>query len=320
MTHLCLFSAPFDFMPDVQQNYQAVMTTVFREIWDRDQLGDCSQVNVWVVNPGQRFVIDDSIFPLFPKLNILITPSTGRNHIDLDTCQKREIAVYSLLDDRVGMETIAASPEFTFLLILNTLRRIDIGMQEVTKRSWRQREDKLRGFELRDKKVGLVGLGRIGRRLKQYCQAFGAGVIYHDPYVQDPSLVHYELKDLFRECDVVCICCILNHETKDMINKVLLKQLRKNACLINTSRGEVLNESDLLEVLREREDLRVGLDVITGEVTNEHLKSPLMKLHDQGQIVITPHIAGATVESQTKAAKIALSLLKRYLQDTERVS
>lgn len=309
----CLFSAPFSFMPDIQKDFQAVIPTVFREIWDKGELKPDPVLTAWVMNPGQHFVIDDEVLNLLPNLDVLVTPSTGRNHIDLVACGRRGIPVYSLLDDRDALDTISASAEFTFLLLLNTLRRLDIALQEVSARRWRKREHLMRGRELSGKKVGLVGFGRIGHRLARYCIAFEAEVVYHDPYVEDEEFQAYSLEELFSQCDVVCICCTLSPETTGMINRSLLMRLREGACLINTSRGEVINEQDLVAVLETRPDLRVGLDVLAGEVTNAHLASPLLEMHDRGQIVITPHIAGATVESQTNAARIALWLLKNHL-------
>jgi lactate dehydrogenase-like 2-hydroxyacid dehydrogenase len=100
-----------------------------------------------------------------------------------------------------------------------------------------------------------------------------------------------------------------------MINYELLSKLKPKACLINSSRGEVLNEEDLLRLLQERPDIRVGLDVLAGEVLNKHNSSPLMSIHDEGRIVITPHIVGATVESQSKAALIALGLMQQFFSE-----
>jgi phosphoglycerate dehydrogenase-like enzyme len=262
------------------------------------------------VNPGQRFVIDETVLKLYPKLSAIITPSTGSNHIKKEVCQQRDIRVYTLLDDRVTLNSISASAEFTFLLLLNTLRRLDVAQQEVSEGRWREREDMLRGHELYGKQVGLVGLGRIGQRLARWCTAFDARVAYYDPYVKNPAYACWPLEKIFSDSDAVCVCCLLTPETKGMIDQSLLQRLKPGASFINTSRGEVLCERDLVQVLRKRTDLRVALDVLTGEVTDTHLTSPLIEMHQRGQIIISPHIAGATFESQTKAAIGALNLLK----------
>lgn len=313
MSEKCLFSAPFSFLaPDFQERYRKFIPTTFREIWDRDGLFLDDQVVAWVVNPGQRFLVDEIALDNYPNLRVLITPSTGTNHINMDACSKRGIPVFGLLDNRECLNTITASAEFSFLLLLNTLRRLDIAVSEVSVGRWRHREDELRGNELSGKLVGIVGFGRIGKKLARYNSAFDADVVYHDPYVEDDSYPNIALETLFERSDIVCISCTLNSETMGLIDKSLLVRLKKNACLINTSRGEIIVEDDLATVLAERPDLRVGLDVVAGEVTNTQFDSPLLKFHRQGRIVITPHIAGATVESQTKAALCALELLKQH--------
>jgi phosphoglycerate dehydrogenase-like enzyme len=315
MTGKCLFSAPYSFFPQsVLADYQQVLPTTFREIWDRSDLQPDSTITAWVMNPGQRFVITADVLDLFPNLEVLVTPSTGTNHIDRQVCEARGLPVFGLLDDKAGLNTISASAEFTFLLLLNTLRRLDIAIQEVKEGRWRHREDALRGNELSGKRVGLVGYGRIGKRLARWCTSFDAQVRFYDPYVDDQDFPRLSLEEIFSTSDVVCICPTLTAETRGIINQPLLASLPPNACLVNTSRGEVVDEAALVAVLQARPDLRVGLDVLPGEVTNTHLASPLIELHRQGRIVVTPHIAGATVESQSKAALLALGLLKRYLE------
>lgn len=312
-TASCLFSAPFSFLGWLQEEYRRLMPTTFREIWDRAELAPDTALTAWVVNPGQRFTVDHAVLEAFPALSVLVTPSTGRNHLDEEACRERRIAVYSLQDDREGLEGISASAEFTFLLLLNTLRRLDLAVREVSEGRWRSREGLLRGHELQGKQVGLLGLGRIGRRVARWCAAFGARVVYYDPGVAGdyPAV---SLEELFARSDVVCICCSLNQDTSGLIGADLLNRLKPGASLVNTSRGEVLVETDLARLLERRVDLRVGLDVITGEACGAQGESPLMRFHREGRIVITPHLAGATVESQTQAARIALGLLQRHLE------
>ena len=322
-THgICLFSAPFAFLGDLRAKYDAVMPTVFREIWERRDTRRDPSVRAWVVNPGQGFVIDAGVLDEYPSLEVLVTPSTGTNHIDREACARRKVVLYGLLDDREGLEQIAASAEFTFLLLLTVLRRLDVGIAEVGLGHWRDREDLLRGHELAGKQVGLVGFGRIGRRLAGYCKVFGAHAAYYDPYVTEASIQGWSLEQIFERSAVVCVCCALTVETHGMIGRNLLARLPPGGVLINTSRGEVIVEADLVAVLTKRPDLRVGLDVLSGEVRGTWRESPLLPFRDSGRLVITPHMAGATVESQQKAARSALGLLRRHLgrQSSGRVS
>jgi len=225
----------------------------------------------------------EEILNAYPHLRVLATASTGTNHIDLAACAERGIKVISLLDDREGLNTISASAEWTFKLVLEGLR---------LKRPY---------HELQGSTVGLVGFGRIGRKVYGWCQGFGADVTWTD------DATHGTLISLFRRCDVVVICCTLNEQTTGMVNYDLLRRLPPEAVLVNTARGEVINEPDLCRFMAERPDVRVCLDVVTGEVDGTANPERLRQLG----AYVSDHIAGETYESRTKAARIILELLKK---------
>lgn len=310
-----LFSAPYDFLSDAVRARFEALDTRFVVAWHPDDLDDKHDGLAWVPNPGQHFVIDDDILERFPRLRVVATPSTGTNHVDVDACARRGVRVFSLLDDRDALERISSSAEFTFLLLLNGLRRLDVGMQEVRDGRWRSREDLLRGHELQGKTVGLIGFGRIGRKLAAYCEPFGARVRYFDPYVPSAGDQRADrvprLHDVWEEADIIVVCCQFNEETRGMIRGDLIERCRTGALIVNTSRGEIIDENELSEVLARRPDIRFCADVVTGEVSDRHEESPLMALFRAGRIVLTPHIAGATTESQEKAAVITLEFLER---------
>jgi len=307
-----LFSAPYSFLGPVKDAYASFLPTEFREIWKREEVTPDPALTVWAPNPGQSFIIDDAALALFPALEVVATPSTGSNHIDRAACARRGVSVYSLLDNRPGLDRISASAEFTFLLLHNAMRRLDRGLIEVTEGRWRAREDFLRGNELQGKTVGLIGYGRIGRRMKRYCEAFDATVVCHDPYAPDVDIDVWPMAEIFAKADAVVVCCQLTEETRGMIGRDLFASMREWAVLVNTSRGEVLDEAALAGVLAARSDLRVAVDVLAGEVTGQTGASPLLPFHRSGQMVITPHIAGACYESQSKAAAATLELLQRH--------
>lgn len=270
-----LFTAPVDFDLELWARYQDTFDLV------------TDGAEVWVCNPKQRFTITGNYLDRnMPGLRLLATPSTGTNHIDLKACEERGIKALSLLDDRDGLETIRASSEFTFKLLLDALRMPP-------------------ARELHGRYVGLVGYGRIGRNIARWCFAFGAHILASDPHVE--TLYSYPLHKLFKECDAVVICCTLNDETRGMITGDLLRLLRPGAVLVNTSRGEVIVEDDLIEVLRKRQDLRVILDVVSGEATGTQRPERLQELG----AIVTPHIAGETYDSRTKAAHIIFDLIRK---------
>lgn len=266
------FDAPIDFDLALMKEYTYLMPYAQTN----------EQVTVLVVDPSGYKWTRERLAEL-PNLKILATPSTGNNHVDLDELKRRGIKFLSLLDDRKGLDTISASAEFTFKLLLDAMRLYP-------------------PRELQDRLVGLVGYGRIGKRMMRWCLAFGATVVYHDPY-QDGGI---SLEALFKSCDAVVVCSTYNDETRGMIDGKLLRLMKRGAALVNTARGEIINERDLLTVMDERPELRVAVDVVCGLVDGTANQNALRA---RGAIV-TDHIAGATYDSRTKAARIILNLLR----------
>ena len=226
----------------------------------------------------------------------IATPSTGTDHIDLEFFRFQGVHVYCLLDDREALSEIHASSEYTFMAILMGLRRIDRLIGSLDRRE--------AGHELYQKRVGIVGMGRNGSNLRKWCNAFGASVAWYDPYV-----VSYQgggLSKLFEVSDIVVLTCSYNVETYHMIDRPLLESMKEGAVLVNTSRGAVINEPDLIDVLRIRRDITAVLDVLEGEIEGRAKNSPLWFMKN---VIVTPHIAGHTVESIEKAHAIAERLL-----------
>ena len=292
----CLFSAPFNFLNKNIFSNVANYKFFFSEIWKHSEIKKNTKITSWIVNPGQNFLINEKVLKFYPKLKTIITPSTGTNHIDLKVCKKNKIKVFSLLNKRKDLNKIRASSEFTFLLALNALRRLDIAFNEVDQNRWRHRESLLRGKEIFGKTVGVVGFGRIGSNLGRWFTSFGAKVIYHDPIKKIKKFKKKSIDSVFRE--------------SDLIYSQNLNLMKKNSILVNTSRGETINEKDLIKFLKKRKDIFFTTDVLSGETEGTNLKSGLIDLHKNRRVLISPHIAGATLESQSQAANIAIKFLK----------
>lgn len=311
----CLFAAPFDFIPDIEREYSAVIETEFREVWDESDLSVDERVTAWVTHPGYSFRITPELARrYFPNLEVLVTASTGSNYIAVEELRTAGVAFYCLLDDRDALERISASAEGAFLLLLNAMRGrgLTYAVNEIRNHRWRENEDEMRGHELQGKRVGIVGLGRIGRRLARYCRAFEAVVGYYDPYVTADLPRFATLEALFESSDVVVVACTLNDETEGMIGGDLLRLLHPEAVFVNGARAQIVDEVALADVLRANPKIRAGLDVLSGENDGTVHENPLIPFLETHQIAVTPHIAGATVESQSKAALIALSLIRQH--------
>lgn len=277
---MLLFTAPLDFERSV---YDELISLFPLPNGPED-------VRIWLCNPKADFVIDDEVLKGYPALQIIATPSTGTNHIDLAACKKRNIKVLSLLNDRKGLNKITASSEFTLLMLLMSFRSVS--------------------KEVSGKNIGLVGYGRIGQNLHRYLGALQANVVFYDPARVDST----GLKELFFHSDVVIICCELNDTSRGMVDFGLLSSMRNGAILVNTARAEVISEVDLIEFLHAREDITYATDVLHNEVTGKSETSKELLMQTKADVLVTPHVAGETFESRTKAARIILELLKNEMR------
>lgn len=279
---------------------------------------DFAKYHGLIVDPGANYKIDKKYLSKFKNLKIIVTPSTGVNHIDLEYCLSNNIVVKSLINNRKYLEKITASAEFTFFLIMSSIRKIKKVNSSLYKAKWRLNENELRGRELFNKKVGIIGLGRIGKKLQKYLYSFETKTIFYDPYVQKYNKKYIKktslLKKIFKECDIICICCYLTEETKDLINYNYLKLLKKDSVLVNSARGEIVVEKDLLRIIKERKDIYVSLDVLRNEQNNIEENILFKKSFKLPNLYITPHIAGLTYESQNKAGIFAIKEINKFFK------
>jgi D-3-phosphoglycerate dehydrogenase len=269
---------------------------------------------VLVVRLGLR--VDREVLEAGETLLVVGTPTTGLDHIDLQAAQERGVAVLSLKGERLFLDQVYATAEHTFALLLSLVRRIPAAFQGVKNYEWRR--DLYRGGELSGKTLGIVGCGRLGSMVARYAMAFGMRVFVYDPY--KPRLPQgittcSTLAELLSACDVVSIHVPLNPETEGMFSAGQLAQLRPGAILINTARGAVLDEAALLHALESGRLAGAALDVLC----NEHdvaqvAANPLIEFarrHDN--LIITPHIGGATQESIEKADLFIAQKIGKYL-------
>ena len=260
-----------------------------------------------IVNPGTDVFLDKNHFSKYPSLKVVGTPSTGVNHLDMGYLGLRNITVKCLLDNRDVLENIHASAEFTWLHIMNAFRKFVPAVNNVKR--WREdsNEKLLRSNELAGKTIGIVGLGRIGRKIARYATAFGMNVKYYDPYVENKHYNKVFSLTNLKQVDILCISCYLTEETKGLISEGILDGFKDNLIVVNTSRGEVVDESYIYDLIV-KDKIFYSCDVLCNEQDIQTLsKSPLFNL-ERDNIVITPHVAGATIESQTKALRGILDL------------
>ena len=252
---------------------------------------------------------------MFPNLEIIATPSTGKSHIDQKACDELGVRVVGLLDTDLVKE-ISASSEFTFLLCLASIRNLRSAMEEVANGNWRNVETNLRSREIKELSVGIIGLGRIGTNLTKYFNAMGATTLGYDPFlptdVVPPCVkVCSSLEEMLPMADVIIISVVLNSQTKSMVNSAFIENMKTGAVLINTSRGDVIEENAVVNGLKSKKIRACAVDVLSKENEPNFLQgSPLFRYSmENHNVIITPHIAGLTTDSETKAQVAALKLI-----------
>ena len=192
--------------------------------------------------------------------------------------------------------------------MINLQRKIFQSFQSVKNKKWDYTS--FIGQELASLTIGIIGLGRLGSLMAKYAKAFGMKVFYYDPFKKDKKFKKVNLKELIEKSDVISIHAHVNNQTKYLINKKSLKVTKKKPIIINTSRGEIVKEEDIIWALKNKVISGYGTDVIEKEFTDIK-KSPIIKNIKKYNIIVTPHIGGMTHQGQSRAYSYAINKLKK---------
>lgn len=242
-----------------------------------------------------------------PRLKFICVLATGYNVVDVTAARARGVGVSNV--PVYGTDTVA---EFVLSVLLNFYRQPQLHGDLVARGEWAKSSDfcfwrtPLR--ELAGKTFGIVGFGRIGRRVGELAAAFKMKVITHSPHRRESPGYPFawrELPELFAEADVVSLHCRLTPENTGFVNRALIERMKPSAFLINTARGQLVREEDLAEALNSGRIAGAALDVLAVEPAKAD--NPLLQARN---IIVTPHIAWATLEArqrlmQTTADNIA---------------
>jgi len=250
-----------------------------------------------------RHQIDEELMERAPRLKVIVSPTTGLNHIDMEEAARRGIRVLSLRGETEFLKSVHATAEHTVGLILGLIRRVPDAKSHVLGGGWNR--DLFRGNELAGKVAGIVGYGRLGRIVARLLLAFEMRVLASDPHVWttdvDPGVQIVPLNELLRQADLVTLHVNLYAETTGFFGKEHFAQMKSGAWFVNTARGELVDEGALLEGLRSGHVRGAALDVLTDERSAGMGSHPLVQYARRHEnLLITPHIGGCTVESMEK--------------------
>lgn len=245
-----------------------------------------------LVEATTRLPLDADAFTSAPRLRVVSVAGTGDAHIDRDAAAAHGIVIRTLTEDRALLDTLEPTAEHAWALLLACARRITEASEHVLTGGWER--ERFPGVLLDGQRLGILGLGRLGRKVARYGAAFGMHVVAHDHTdhaVPPDGVTMVDLDTLFATADVLTIHVPLDASTSGLVNRRLIGLLRPSAILINTSRGAVLDEVALADALRSRAIGGAALDVLTNEppAPDDALVSLARSDH---RLLITPHLGG----------------------------
>jgi len=254
--------------------------------------------------------INEEVFQLAPSLKAVANMAVGYDNIDLDAAAKRGVMVTNTPD--VLTESTA---DLTFALMLATARRVLEANRTLLAGGWKTWSPMfLSGRDVYGSCLGIIGMGRIGRAVAKRAVGFNMEIIYHSRSRQPElekkmGLVYHSLPDLLARADILTLHTNLTPQTSRLIGAAELSLMKKTAILINTSRGQVVDQKALYQALISGKILGAGLDVFENEPISPD--DPLVNLPN---VVALPHIGSATVTTRTSMAMLAAKSLVLALQ------
>lgn len=264
----------------------------------------CYNADIIVTN---KTPVGADIIKTAGNLQLIAVSATGYNNIDLAAASKKGIIVCNV--PAYGTYSVAQQ---VFSLLLHLTNHVSMNAASVAAGEWQSAKDWCYTLqpimELKDKTMGIVGFGKIGKQVGLIAQAFGMNVIYHGGREQLENTQFVNLHELFMKSDVVSLHCPLTKDNKGFINKELLGLMKPAAFLINTARGQLINEKDLGLALHQGRLAAAALDVLSTEPPEKN--HPLIGLKN---CIITPHTAWISAEARRRIMQVTLENIRAFV-------
>ncbi|MFB6273239.1 MAG: 2-hydroxyacid dehydrogenase [Salinibacter sp.] len=259
--------------------------------------------------------VTEGLFEARPALQMVAQYAVGVDNIALDAAEAHDVAI----THTPGVLTDATA-DLTWALLLAAARHVPAADQYVRDGRFERWETTLLlGTELSRKKLGIVGLGRIGAAVARRALGFGMEVVYHNRHRANPTIErqasaqYVALDELLETSDVVSLHCPHNADSHHLIDAEALRTMKSSALLVNTARGPVVDEEALVEALSREEIAGAGLDVFEEE-PDVH-----PGLLEQDRVVLAPHLGSATTDARMRMAQMCVASIKAFLDDAESV-
>tara|TARA_Y100001970_G_C14248589_1_gene870084 strand:+ start:4339 stop:5295 length:957 start_codon:yes stop_codon:yes gene_type:complete len=243
-----------------------------------------------------------------PSIKVISNFAVGFGNIDVEAAKKKNIVVTNTPDVLTD-----ATAEIAMLLILGACRRANEGIDFAKKENWKWSADFLIGKQLTGSRLGILGMGRIGRALAKIAKSFGMEIHYRNrsrlsPEIEMGAKYHHSIKSLFSVSDILSICCPATKETKDIINKETLEYFPTGAVITNVARGDMIEDEAMIQALNDRKIYAIGLDVYKGEPKIHH------GYLNQPTAFILPHLGSATKKTRTAMANLAITNIDEFFK------
>ena len=276
------------------------------EVYSQQKIIELSQGCDGILSSLTEKIDEKVINSLPPSVKIISNFAVGFGNIDHQAAKKRNIIVTNTPDVLTD-----ATAEIAMLLILGACRRAKEGMEYARKENWKWSADFLIGKQLTGSRLGILGMGRIGRALAKIAKSFGMEIHYRNrsrlsPEIENGAKFHESIKSLFSVSDVLSICCPATKETKNIVNKETLEYFPTGAIITNVARGDMIEDEAMVEALTNRKIYAIGLDVYKGEpkINSGYL--------NQSTAFILPHLGSATKKTRTAMADLAISNIEEF--------
>ncbi len=250
----------------------------------------------------------ETINKLSDKVRIISNFAVGFGNIDIKAAMKKNIIVTNTPDVLTD-----ATAEIAILILLGAARRATEGRKWVDKKNWTWSADFLIGKQLTDSRLGILGMGRIGQALAERAKSFGMKIHYHNrkklpPNLEKGAIYHESLKSLILVSDFFSINCPSTEETKKIINEETLSYFLNGAVIINSARGDMIDDEAMINALKSGKVFALGLDVYNGE---PDIHPQYLKLDN---VFILPHLGSATEKTRFAMADLAISNIEEYFK------
>ena len=278
------------------------------EVYSQKKLIELSQGCDGILTSLTEKIDEGVVQKLSESVKIISNFAVGFGNIDLEATKKRNIVVTNTPDVLTD-----ATAEIAMLLILGAARRASEGLLYAKNKNWKWSADFLIGKQLQGSRLGILGMGRIGRAVAKLAKAFGMEIHYHNRSklnsdLEMGAIYHSSIKSLFSVSDILSINCPATKETKNIINKETLEYFPPGAIITNSARGDMIDDEALVQALINRKIYSVGLDVYNGE---PNLYSGYL---NQPNVFILPHLGSATKKTRTAMADLAISNIEEFFK------